>query len=99
TETSPVLSLNTPFYFKSGTMGQFVPGLDYQIKQVRHIKEGGELWVKGPNIMQGYVKEDKPGVIQSLKGGWYNTGDIVQQDADGYITMGGRMKRFAKIGG
>jgi len=49
--------------------------------------------------MLGYLKEDNPGVIQTLKDGWYDTGDIVDFDADGFVVMKGRAKRFAKIAG
>lgn len=99
TETSPFLSVNTPIFSKFGTVGKIVPGVQYELRKVDGINEGGELWVKGPNIMLGYLKADKPGVIQPPVEGWYGTGDIVKVDDEGYISIQGRAKRFAKIAG
>jgi acyl-[acyl-carrier-protein]-phospholipid O-acyltransferase/long-chain-fatty-acid--[acyl-carrier-protein] ligase len=73
--------------------------MEYKIVPVEGIHEGGELWVKGPNVMQGYMKIDKPAQVQPLDKGWYGTGDIVTLDAEGYIKIAGRAKRFAKIAG
>jgi acyl-[acyl-carrier-protein]-phospholipid O-acyltransferase / long-chain-fatty-acid--[acyl-carrier-protein] ligase len=99
TETSPVISVNSPMHNKAGTVGRFIPGIEYKLKSVEGIDEGGKLLVKGPNVMLGYYKHDKPGKIQAPMNGWYDTGDIVSIDNDGFITIQGRVKRFAKIGG
>lgn len=99
TETSPVISVNTPMHNKPGTVGQLMPGIEYQLASVPQITEGGRLSVKGPNIMLGYMFYDNPGVIEAPLDGWYDTGDIVEIDENGYITIKGRAKRFAKIGG
>jgi acyl-[acyl-carrier-protein]-phospholipid O-acyltransferase/long-chain-fatty-acid--[acyl-carrier-protein] ligase len=99
TETSPVLSTNTPMENRVGTVGRFLPGIDYQLRPVPGIEEGGVLMVSGPNVMLGYLLADNPGVLQPLADGWYDTGDIVTVDDVGYITIKGRVKRFAKIGG
>jgi acyl-[acyl-carrier-protein]-phospholipid O-acyltransferase/long-chain-fatty-acid--[acyl-carrier-protein] ligase len=102
TETSPVLAANTPIDLRLGTVGRFLPGVEYALDPVPGV-EGGRLSVRGPNVMLGYLKHDKPGVIQPPStergAGWYDTGDIVTIDADGFITIQGRAKRFAKIGG
>lgn len=99
TETAPVLAVNNPLSFKNGTVGQLVPGVDYQIRPIDGIAEGGSLVVKGPNIMLGYLMPNQPGVLQPPKDGWYDTGDVVEVDAEGFIRIKGRAKRFAKIGG
>jgi acyl-[acyl-carrier-protein]-phospholipid O-acyltransferase/long-chain-fatty-acid--[acyl-carrier-protein] ligase len=99
TETSPVLSTNTPMQNRVGTVGRFMPGMEYVLERVPGIEEGGKLWVRGPNVMMGYLKADEPGVLQPPKEDWYDTGDIVAMDAEGYISIRGRTKRFAKIGG
>ncbi len=99
TETSPVIAVNTPMHNKSGTVGQILAGIEYQLKKVPGIKEGGKLVVRGPNVMNGYFLVDNPGVLVPPEGGWYDTGDIVEVDDERYITIIGRAKRFAKIAG
>ena len=103
TETSPVISVNNLNKNKEGTVGSIMDGMNHYIKVVEGIKKGGHLVVKGPNIMLGYLLHDKPGEIQppsTEKGpGWYDTGDIAEVDEEGFLTILGRAKRFAKIGG
>ncbi len=99
TETGPVLSLNTPMNIKAGTVGRLLPHIHCEIKPVEGIDEGGQLFVQGDNIMQGYMKADAPGQLQPAKDHWYDTGDIVICDTDGFISIRGRAKRFAKIAG
>ena len=99
TEASPVVSFNTPMYYRRGTVGKLLPCMEARLEKVEGVKEGGRLFIKGDNIMLGYLKEDNPGVIQRLKDGWYDTGDIVDFDSDGFVVMKGRAKRFAKIAG
>jgi acyl-[acyl-carrier-protein]-phospholipid O-acyltransferase/long-chain-fatty-acid--[acyl-carrier-protein] ligase len=99
TEMSPVISINSPMQNRPGTVGRFLPGLTYRLDQVPGIDEGGLLTIKGPNVMLGYLRADQPGIIQAPAEGWYDTGDIVTVDFEGYITIKGRQKRFAKIGG
>lgn len=99
TETAPVIATNTPMQHRVGTVGQLLPGIEYQLQPVPGIAQGGALIVKGPNVMQGYLLANQPGVIIPIKNGWYETGDIVSLDAQGFITILGRIKRFAKIAG
>lgn len=98
TEASPVLAVNTPDNHHPGTVGRLVPDVEYKLEGVEGLDKGKRLLVKGPNIMLGYLKTDKPGVIQPGDE-WYDTGDIVDIDDEGFITILGRAKRFAKIAG
>jgi len=99
TETAPVLAINTPMFNRFGTVGRLMPGMTARIEPVPGVEEGGRLYVKGPNVMLGYLKTDNPGVIEPPPEGWHDTGDIVSIDPHGFITIKGRAKRFAKIGG
>jgi len=99
TETAPILSLNTRMQFKEGSVGRLLPGIKHKIEKVPGIEKGGRLIVSGPNIMLGYLKADQPGYLQPPEEGWYDTGDIVDIDDEGFIFIKGRAKRFAKVGG
>ncbi|MCL9685433.1 AMP-binding protein [Legionella maioricensis] len=99
TEASPVISLNCPLASIPGTVGMIVPGMESRIEPVEGIAEGGRLWLRGPNIMRGYLNRDRPGFIHVPEDGWYDTGDIVTMSRYGFITIIGRAKRFAKIAG
>ncbi len=99
TECSPALAINTPLHYRPGTVGQLFDGIDYRLEPVPGIERGGRLFVKGPNIMLGYLRADTPGVIEPPPDGWYDTGDIVDVDALKFITILGRAKRFSKIAG
>ena len=99
TECAPVLSANTPMANLNGTVGQFVPGLEHRLEPVPGIENGGLLYVRGENVMMGYYLFDAPGVLKPTDDGWYNTGDIVEVDAQGFIHIKGRVKRFAKVAG
>ncbi len=99
TETSPILSLNTPMHSRAGSVGRLLPAILHRLEAIPGIQQGGKLLVNGPNIMQGYYLTDTPGKILPPEGNWYDTGDIVTIDDEGYVFIKGRVKRFAKIGG
>ena len=98
TECSPAVSVNTPLGFKAGTAGRLLPGVEYRLEPVEGVAEGGRLHVRGPNIMRGYLNDDANEKFKAL-GGWYDTGDIAKVDAEGFVSILGRLKRFAKISG
>jgi len=99
TETAPALALNTPMFNRFGTVGRLLPGIEAKLDPVEGIEEGGRLYVRGPNVMLGYLKADQPGILVAPEEGWHDTGDIVTIDHEGFVTIKGRAKRFAKIGG
>ncbi|MCB9978140.1 MAG: acyl-[ACP]--phospholipid O-acyltransferase [Rhodospirillales bacterium] len=99
TETSPVIAVNSAMHRRDGTVGRFLSGMEYRLEAVQGVEDGGRLFVRGPNVMLGYYKAERPGVIQPPEEGWHDTGDIVSVDSDGFVKILGRAKRFAKIAG
>lgn len=99
TEAAPVVAANQPDANRHGTVGRLMADMEARLEPVEGIPNAGRLFVKGPNVMLGYIKADNPGVIQPPEGGWHDTGDVVSIDDEGFIAIKGRVKRFAKIGG
>lgn len=103
TETAPVLAVNTPMAFRSNTVGQLLPGIEYKLVPVPGIDAGGMLHVRGSNVMSGYYRFNAPGMLEppvsTVGDGWYETGDIASIDDDGFVSIIGRVKRFAKVAG
>ena len=89
--------------YRSGTVGQLLPCIESCLIPVPGIEKGGMLHVRGPNVMSGYYRFDAPGKLQppaSEAGeGWYETGDVVSIDDDGFLSIEGRVNRFAKVAG
>jgi len=112
TECSPLIALNVPdadvgggrqVGTKEGTVGHSVPGMAVKVRDIQSGQpvstgEQGLLYVKGPNVMKGYLKLPEK-TEEVLQDGWYNTGDIVSVDVDGFVTIHDRLSRFSKIGG
>jgi acyl-[acyl-carrier-protein]-phospholipid O-acyltransferase/long-chain-fatty-acid--[acyl-carrier-protein] ligase len=103
TEMAPVVSVNLPGDNRPGSVGPLLPGIEAHLNPVPGIPAGGELHVRGPNLMSGYYRYERPAVLEppqsSLGPGWHNTGDVVEIDTDGYIRIAGRLRRFAKVAG
>ncbi|MGH6872722.1 MAG: AMP-binding protein [Rhizomicrobium sp.] len=99
TEAAPVIAANQPGANRPGTVGRLMQGMEARTEPVEGIPNAGRMFVKGPNVMLGYIKPERPGYIEPLPGGWHDTGDVVAIDEDGFIAIRGRVKRFAKIGG
>jgi len=98
TECAPAICANTKADNRFGSVGRLLPGIEWKLEPVDGVTEGGRLFVRGPNIMKGYLNADANEAFQAL-GGWYDTGDIIHVDSDGYFWVKGRAKRFAKISG
>lgn len=99
TETAPVLAANQPGDIRSGTVGKMLPGIEVRLEPVEGLDGAGRLFVRGLNVMKGYLTPEEPGVIKPTEEGWHDTGDVVSINDEGYVSIRGRMKRFAKIGG
>ncbi len=103
TECAPVIALNAPKAHRAGTVGQIGPGMEARLVPMEGIPRGGRLHVRGPNVMLGYLKHDKPGLLQPPSSefgpGWYDTGDLADIDEEGFVHILGRLKRFAKVAG
>ncbi|MBB3890174.1 acyl-[acyl-carrier-protein]-phospholipid O-acyltransferase/long-chain-fatty-acid--[acyl-carrier-protein] ligase [Phenylobacterium haematophilum] len=96
TEASPVIAVNKPTDNRRGTVGGLLPGIEAKLEKVEGIPGGGRLFVRGPNIMAGYLTENG---LEPPPGGWHDTGDVVDITSDNWIKILGRVKRFAKVGG
>lgn len=99
TEAAPVLAVNQPTNNHPGTVGQLMGGCEAKLVRVEGISDGGQLHIRGPNIMKGYIRPSAPLVLEAPLDGWHDTGDIVSVDEGGYLRIRGRVKRFAKLGG
>lgn len=112
TELSPLVSVNIPpsrtgesdqKQLCEGSVGRCIPGVNAKIvdvdtSELRGVDEEGLLWIKGPNVMKGYLNNPEK-TAEVLVDGWYNTGDMAKLDSDGFIHITGRVSRFSKIGG
>jgi acyl-[acyl-carrier-protein]-phospholipid O-acyltransferase/long-chain-fatty-acid--[acyl-carrier-protein] ligase len=97
TECSPVIAVNHPERNRPGTVGQLLPAMEARLEPVEGIPEGGRLFVRGPNIMAGYLGPD--GRPEPPPDGWHDTGDVAAIDGEGMVRLLGRLKRFAKVAG
>jgi acyl-[acyl-carrier-protein]-phospholipid O-acyltransferase/long-chain-fatty-acid--[acyl-carrier-protein] ligase len=98
TECSPVIACNLPDRNRHGSVGPFLPGIEWRLDPVEGIHSGGRLVVRGPNVMKGYLDRDAPGGLVVPENGWHDTGDIVTVE-ESFVVIRGRAKRFAKIAG
>ncbi len=103
TETSPVISVNTPQHNRPGSVGQALPNVEVRIEHYETgeecgVNEIGKVLVKGPSVLGGYF-DDFETTSMHLRHGWYDTGDMGYMDADRYLWHVGRLRRFLKIAG
>jgi acyl-[acyl-carrier-protein]-phospholipid O-acyltransferase/long-chain-fatty-acid--[acyl-carrier-protein] ligase len=86
-----------------GSVGRLAPGIAAEIREPEtnrklSLFETGMLWLRGPNIFEGYL-HDPQRTAEVLHDGWLKTGDIARFDEDGFLYIEGRLSRFSKIGG
>ena len=98
TECAPVIAANNRIQPCFGSVGRFVAGMEWKVEPVEGVAEGGRLFVRGPNVMRGYLNVEANAKFLAL-GGWYDTGDLARVDDDGFLFLLGRLKRFAKVSG
>lgn len=103
TETSPVISANAPHQNRPGSVGKPLDGVavtieNYETGQTCSAGEVGRILVRGDLVMKGYF-DDIEETSMRIRGGWYDTGDLGYVDADGFLWIAGRLRRFVKIGG
>jgi len=103
TETSPVISVNTPQHNRPGSVGQPLPNVEvrlehYETGEECGVNQIGKVLVKGPSVMKGYF-DDFEATSLHLRHGWYDTGDMGYMDDDRYLWHVGRLRRFLKVGG
>lgn len=87
TETSPAVTLNSPWKVRFGSVGTPLPGTEVR------LADDDELLVRGPQVMRGYYN-DPAGTAEVLKDGWLHTGDIARIDEDGYVYIVDRKKEI-----
>ena len=104
TEMSPVSHLTPPGQFKAGTCGVTVPNAECRIVDPvtgadQPVDGEGELWVRGPMVMKGYLNNPEATALTVDADGWLHTGDIGAIDADGHMTIVDRVKELIKVKG
>jgi long-chain acyl-CoA synthetase len=104
TETSPIVSINTPWANKPGTVGKPIKDVRVRIVEAESLKDmppekTGEIWVSGPNVMKGYRNRDEETAKVLAPDGWLRTGDMGELTPDGFIRITGRLREMIKVAG
>lgn len=103
TETSPVCTLEVPEAHKDGSIGRPIHNVSVRIVSASGgdapVGADGEIWVKGPNVMKGYFGRPEETARVVTPDGWFRTGDSGRFDAEGFVTITGRLKEIMIVGG
>jgi acyl-[acyl-carrier-protein]-phospholipid O-acyltransferase/long-chain-fatty-acid--[acyl-carrier-protein] ligase len=88
-EAAGAIALASLTHSRAGSAGRLLPGMEIRLEPVDGIDDGGRLWISGPNVMLGAVRDDAPGILQPPLGGWHDTGEAVSTDREGFFTLRG----------
>ena len=94
TETSPIVAAMVAPERKLRSTGRAIPGVQIKIHEADPETGEGEIWVKGPNVMQGYYKDPERTAEVLTEDGWFRTGDLGLIDQDGFLFIKGRIKNM-----
>ena len=98
-EAGGAVAIGSLTHNHASTAGRLLPGIEIRLEQLEGMTDGGRLWLCGPNVMLGYLHGDAPGILQPPLGGWYDTGEAVSADREGYFTLHGRAERIVAVAG
>jgi acyl-[acyl-carrier-protein]-phospholipid O-acyltransferase/long-chain-fatty-acid--[acyl-carrier-protein] ligase len=88
-EAAGAIAIASLTHSRLGSAGRLLPGMEIRLETVDRINEGGRLWISGPNVMLGAIRDDAPGILQPPLGGWHDTGEAVSTDREGFFTLHG----------
>lgn len=103
TETSPMVSFCVPWAHKPGSVGKALPNVELRIvdeaEKILGPNQDGELWIRGRNVMKGYLNKPAETAAVLTADGWFKTGDIARVDDDGFLFITGRKKELIIMAG
>jgi acyl-[acyl-carrier-protein]-phospholipid O-acyltransferase/long-chain-fatty-acid--[acyl-carrier-protein] ligase len=98
-EGAGAIAVNSLTHSRPGSAGRLLPGMEIRLEIMEGLGDGGRLWLSGPNVMLGRIRDDAPGILQPPLGGWHDTGEAVSTDREGFFTLHGRADRLVVVEG